>query len=100
MTCWQDSLRHLEGSARLYHMTCGGETTWCGFARAIFAGDAAGDLDGRKPKVKAIATSEYPTPAKRPRNSVLSNALLEKRFGLRLAPWEIALDEVLLTMQA
>ncbi len=71
--------------AGLYHMTCGGETTWCGFARAIFA-RSAGVLDGRKPKVKAIATSEYPTPAKRPRNSVLSNALLEKRFGLRLAP--------------
>jgi dTDP-4-dehydrorhamnose reductase len=78
----------------LYQMTCGGETTWCGFTRAIFA--RAGQLlGGRQPEVKAIATSEYPTPAKRPRNSVLSNAKLQARFGVRLKGWEEGLDEVL-----
>jgi dTDP-4-dehydrorhamnose reductase len=77
-----------------YHMTCSGQVSWCGFARAIF--DRASKLlDGRKPKVNAIATSDYPTPAKRPRNSVLSNEKLERTFGVKLAPWESALDEVL-----
>ena len=80
--------------AGLYHMTCGGSVSWCGFARTIF--ERAPDLlDGRKPKVNAIATSEYPTPATRPRNSVLSNEKLQRRFGVRLANWESALDEVL-----
>jgi dTDP-4-dehydrorhamnose reductase len=79
--------------AGLYHMTCSGETTWYGFTRAIF--DRAGKLlAGKCPEIVPIATSEYPTPAKRPRNSVLSNAKLYERFGVRLAPWEMALDVV------
>ncbi|HTW79602.1 MAG TPA: dTDP-4-dehydrorhamnose reductase [Terracidiphilus sp.] len=77
----------------LYHMTCGGETTWCGFARAIFA-RAEAKLDGGKPAVQPIPTSAYPTPAKRPRNSVLSNAKLQARFGSGLTGWEEALDVV------
>jgi len=79
--------------AGLYHMTCGGSTTWCGLTRAIFA-RAERLLEGRKPEVVAIPSSEYPTPAKRPRNSVLSNARLQERFGVQLAPWETALDAV------
>ncbi len=80
--------------AGTYHMTCGGSVSWCGFARAIF--DRAPELlDHRKPSVNAIATSDYPTPARRPRNSLLSTKKLHQRFGIRLASWESALDEVL-----
>jgi dTDP-4-dehydrorhamnose reductase len=79
--------------AGLYHMTCSGSTTWCGLTRAIFARTEQ-LLEGRKPEVVAIPSSEYPTPAKRPRNSVLSNARLQERFGVQLAPWETALDAV------
>ena len=83
--------------AGLYHMTCSGSTSWCGFAQAIF--DRAGKLlDGKVPVVTPITSEEYPTPAKRPRNSVLSNAKLESRFGVRLAPWETALDTVIQTL--
>lgn len=80
--------------AGVYHMTCSGVTTWCGFARAIF--ERGGDLLGEKgPEVDAITTAEYPTPATRPGNSVLSNDALTARFGVRLASWEAALDAVL-----
>jgi dTDP-4-dehydrorhamnose reductase len=80
--------------AGLYHMTCAGSTSWCGFAEAIF--ERAGDLpDGKRPEVKPIASSDYPTPAQRPRNSVLSNARLKERFGIELPSWEAALEEVL-----
>jgi dTDP-4-dehydrorhamnose reductase len=85
--------------AGLYHMSCGGETTWCGFARAIFA-RAGPLLQGRRPAVDAIASSEYPTPARRPRNSVLSNALLRERFGVALPGWEDALNEVVARLTA
>jgi dTDP-4-dehydrorhamnose reductase len=85
--------------AGLYHMSCGGSTTWCGFAKAIFA--RAGQLlNGRMPEVKPIPASDYPTPALRPRNSVLANAKLNARFGVQLAPWESALDEVLAALRA
>jgi dTDP-4-dehydrorhamnose reductase len=80
--------------AGTYHMTCDGSVSWCGFARAIFE-RAPELLDGKKPTVKPIKTSEYPTPAKRPLNSVLSNAKLNERFGVRLSEWESALDRVL-----
>lgn len=80
--------------AGVYHMTCAGSVSWCGFARAIF--ERAPELvDGKKPEVKPIATADYPTPAKRPHNSILSNEKLQARFGIRLAAWETALDEVL-----
>jgi dTDP-4-dehydrorhamnose reductase len=80
--------------AGLYHMTCSGSTSWYGFAQAIFA-RAEKLLDGKIPQLTQIASQEYPLPAVRPRNSVLSNAKLEQRFGIRLASWEAALDVVL-----
>ena len=52
-------------------------------------------LAGREPEVVPIATSEYPTAAMRPRNSVLSNEKLNACFGVRLAPWQTALETVL-----
>jgi dTDP-4-dehydrorhamnose reductase len=80
--------------AGIYHMTCAGSTTWFAFAQAIFA-RAGGLLGGKIPELAPIATSEYPTPARRPRNSVLSDARLYEKFGVRLASWESALDAVM-----
>jgi dTDP-4-dehydrorhamnose reductase len=85
--------------AGTYHMTCAGSVSWCGFARAIFERGPA-LLQGKKPQVNAIATSEYPTPAKRPQNSVLSNEKLQQTFGVQLATWEAALDELLAEIAA
>jgi dTDP-4-dehydrorhamnose reductase len=82
------------GWAGTYHMTCSGSISWCGFARAIFERSPE-LLGGKKPAVNPIKTSEYPTPAKRPLNSVLSNEKLQQRFGVRLASWQSALDQVL-----
>lgn len=77
----------------VYHLTCAGATTWCGFAKEIFA--RAGSLLAKTPQVMPIASKDYPTPAKRPRNSVLSNQKLESRFGVRMPSWEEALDAAL-----
>ena len=78
----------------LYHMTCGGSVSWFGFAQAIFA-RAAALLDLKPPTLTPIATKDYPTPAERPRYSVLSNAKLQARFAEKLLPWEAALEETL-----
>jgi dTDP-4-dehydrorhamnose reductase len=75
----------------IYHMTAGGSTTWCGFARAIFAGSE----QARIPTVTPISSSDYPTPARRPINSVLSNDKFERAFGFRLPHWEKQLAETL-----
>ncbi len=71
----------------VYHATCGGQTSWYGFAQAIFA-EAAKKEPRAWPRVEAIATEQYPTPAKRPRHSVLSNGKLAEQFGVQLPHWE------------
>ena len=85
--------------AGTYHMTCSGAVSWCGFVRAIFE-RAPELLGGKKPVVNPIKTSEYPTPAKRPLNSVLSNEKLQQRFGVSLAGWQLALDRILNTISS
>jgi len=79
-----------KGAQGLYHMTAAGETSWCGFARAILA------RAGIATPVVPIRTEDYPTPAKRPRNSRLDCSRLRADFGVALAPWEEQLSEVTL----
>jgi dTDP-4-dehydrorhamnose reductase len=69
-----------------YHLSTAGSTSWCGFAKAIL------ERSGRSCKVVPIASSEYPLPARRPRNSVLSNAKLNTRIGIALPDWSSALE--------
>ncbi|MGD0348629.1 MAG: dTDP-4-dehydrorhamnose reductase [Terracidiphilus sp.] len=83
-----------EDWAGLYHMTCGGSVSWFGFAQAIFARSAE-KLAIKPPTLTPISTKDYPTPAARPRYSVLSNAKLHARFGVELSSWESALEETL-----
>jgi dTDP-4-dehydrorhamnose reductase len=79
----------------IYHMTAAGSTSWYGFARAIFG---AGIL-GNPPRLQAIPSSDYPTPARRPANSVLANDRFAHVFGFRLPPWQQQLQDVLAGMQ-
>ena len=55
--------------AGVYHLSGGGRTSWHGLAQAVFA-----ELGQDPARVQAITTAEYPTPAKRPAFSVLSDA--------------------------
>jgi len=79
------------GADGLYHLSAGGFTSWFGFARAIFDSPELVRLGIAPPALEAIPTSEYPTPARRPRSSRLDCRRLESRAGLRLAPWDEAL---------
>ena len=76
----------------LFHMSGTGEASWAEFAQAIFAASAA--LGGPTAVVKAIATSEYPTAAKRPANSRLDSSKLAQAHGVRLPDWHESLKEV------
>jgi dTDP-4-dehydrorhamnose reductase len=75
------------------HYVGSGETTWHGFAEAIF--DLAAPRLGRRPRVRAISTAEYPTAAKRPAYSVLSCARLTACFGIESKPWRDGLAAML-----
>jgi dTDP-4-dehydrorhamnose reductase len=81
------------GRCGLYHLTCGGRTSWFGFANAIFAGFL--NAGRRKQLVtEPIPAAAYPTAAKRPGNSLLSNAKLKAAFGLALPDWQSALADL------
>lgn len=84
-------------------MTAAGITTWYDFAKAILAEASAAEnrppwltralrgLTLRASQVLPILTGEYPTPARRPAYSVLSNSLLTKTFGVELPDWRLQL---------
>jgi len=77
----------------VYHLCASGHTSWHGFAESIVR---LMPQDGKKcQQVEAIATAEYPTPAKRPARSVLSCEKLKRTFGLQLPQWEESLAQVL-----
>ena len=78
-----DRLRETGG---LFHMTAAGHTTWYGFAQAILAGRQG------VAKISPIPTSDYPTPAARPQNSVLDNTSFERQFGFALPDWKVGLQ--------
>lgn len=84
--------------AGVYHLAGAGETSWHGFAAAIFA-----SLAGRGrhvPILQAIKTTEYPTPARRPKNSCLNSSKAEQVFGIRLPHWSASLEDCLDLLEA
>jgi len=83
-----------------WHLTAAGESSWHGFAQAIFAGAVERGLIARAPTVEAITTADYPTPAKRPAYSRLDTTTLERDFGLALPTWQAGLRGVLDTLAA
>jgi dTDP-4-dehydrorhamnose reductase len=76
-----------------YHFAGSGAVTWHGFAEAIF--EMAAPWRGAPPQVEAITTAEYPTPARRPANSVLDCSRIGNAFGVVPRPWRDALAEVI-----
>ena len=90
--------RYLQGDEiewGTYHYCNQPETTWFGFATAIF--EQAGGFENLK--LNPIATSDYPTPASRPQNSVLDCTRIEANFGIECANWVDELGLVLAQSQ-
>ena len=73
------------------HLVATGQTTWHGFAEAIFDEAVARGLLQRRPTVTAITTADYPTPAARPAWSVLDTTRLRDEYALDLPDWRLAL---------
>ena len=80
--------------AGLWHLVADGQTTWHGFAEAIFAEATAAGLLSRAPRVLPIGTADYPTPARRPAYSCLDTSRLRHDFGVVLPAWERGLGGV------
>jgi dTDP-4-dehydrorhamnose reductase len=89
----QRERRHGDFASGVFHLASGGDTTWHGFAEAIFAAARsrlpAGSL--KVARIEPIPAAAYPTPAARPANSRLAQERLQARFGVFMPHWEEAL---------
>ena len=86
-------LDHTEPELRgIFHMAAEGEASWAEFAETIFA--ASAERGGPTARVKHIATSDYPTPAKRPANSRLDCGKLANSHGVSLPNWRGSTEKV------
>ena len=90
------TLRLIEDQAAptgTFHFSNAGATTWADFARAIFRQSAA--REGASAEVEAITTADYPTPARRPANSLLSHRAIGDAYGIVPRGWEAALGDIM-----
>nr|WP_255682000.1 dTDP-4-dehydrorhamnose reductase [Luteimonas sp. BDR2-5] len=94
------ALRAGDGLSGTWHLTAEGETSWHGFAEAIFARAVDARLLAQAPVVVPIATADYPTPARRPAYSCLDTARLRGDFGIVLPTWQAGLDGVIAALAA
>lgn len=76
-----------------FHFSGAGATTWADFAREIFRQSAA--RGGPSASVEGIPTSAYPTPARRPANSLLSHSAIRAAYGIAPRPWQAGLSDIL-----
>ncbi|MGE8226070.1 dTDP-4-dehydrorhamnose reductase [Stenotrophomonas pigmentata] len=89
------ALQHSGQLSGTWHLTASGQTSWHGFAEAIFAEAVAMGVLAKAPSVQPISSAEYPTPAKRPAWSVLDNSKLQHDFGIELPAWQAGLHQVM-----
>jgi dTDP-4-dehydrorhamnose reductase len=82
----------------IFHATNAGETTWHGFAAAIFA--AAEPAGLKPPALTGIRTDEWPTPTKRPADSRLDCGKLAATFGIKLPAWQVAVAPIVQALLA
>jgi dTDP-4-dehydrorhamnose reductase len=81
----------------LYHLIAGGEISWHGYASFVidFASRNGLDIKVAPDAVKAVPTSAFPTPAKRPHNSRMDTTKLQRSFDLHLPDWRTGVERML-----
>jgi dTDP-4-dehydrorhamnose reductase len=105
LVCRTDGLDVFGGASGVYNMATCGETSWSGFASAILQEasecrparkwfqSATQNLPLSACRIVPITTAEFPTPARRPANSVLSNARLARTFQIQMPDWRTQLHD-------
>jgi len=81
----------------LYHLVAAGETSWHGYASFVidFARRAGIPLKVTSDAIKAVPSSAFPTPAKRPHNSRMDTTKLRHTFDLHLPDWQSGVERML-----
>jgi dTDP-4-dehydrorhamnose reductase len=77
----------------IYHYTNDGKTNWYDFAREIYKGARKYGITDKEIEFVSIGTKDYPTPARRPKNTQLSKEKIKKVFGVEIRSWQDALHD-------
>ena len=78
--------RDIGQTTQIYHYSGEGEISWHQFAKEIFK------IDKIECEVNSIATKQYPTPAKRPRNTIMKKDKIVKEFNIKISNWKSSLN--------
>jgi dTDP-4-dehydrorhamnose reductase len=78
--------RDVGQTTQIYHYSGEGEISWHRFAKEIFK------IEKIECEVNSIATKQYPTPAKRPRNTFMNKDKIVKVFNIKISNWEFSLN--------
>ena len=86
-----------ETTAGIYHLVAAGETNWFEYAKHVLAQakQAQPAIEFKVTDIQPVPTSAFPTPAKRPHNSRLNTAKLQRTFGLTLPHWQVGVNRML-----
>ncbi|MBO0738602.1 MAG: dTDP-4-dehydrorhamnose reductase [Alphaproteobacteria bacterium] len=87
-----------QGTARwgTFHFAGAGDTSWHGFAEEILDLESrfGARPSGSRPQIEPVTTAQYPTPARRPMNSVLDCRKIAEAYGVSAPPWRTSLAAV------
>ena len=89
-----DTFSSGKGKYGIYHYVGDEAVSWFGFASAIFSEAKQQGVLSELPNVKAIASVDYPTPAKRPAYSVMDTTNIAKDFGIAPSNWRKGVERV------
>jgi dTDP-4-dehydrorhamnose reductase len=79
----------------IYHVCNAGETSWYNFAKSIFTYARQMGCELKIAEVQPILSADYPTPAKRPKNSRLDCTKAQQSLGIVMPHWEVGLREAI-----
>jgi len=91
----EKALQKQEFPSGIYHLCGSGEVSWYGFSVEIFKEASKLGVVLKVQNVKPITSSEFPSPAERPKNSRLDCKLATKTFGVKLPNWQDGLNAAL-----
>ena len=84
--------KEISQATQIYHYSNKGEISWCDFAKEIFK---IAKVDC---KVNPITTQQYPTPAKRPKNTLMSKDKIAETFSVNIVDWRVGVTRIHLKM--
>ena len=86
------------GQGRTYHVANAGEATWFELAQEIM--DECRRIGAPAAEVRPVASSEWPTLARRPHNSVLDCSQFEQEFGWQMPDWRSSIRAIVRRLAA